>query len=367
MASNLGYYFTYYYADGEYYKGYGYTTSDSGYYAGQRIDQSSPNDTGSTGYYVIDSVVETNQSEYNGEVVVTHYYDKDTNIIADPGGDPGIRNGIDTNLTTDPGGDLGKEEPGHLHTTPYGKVPDNKLGVGHNGLGSEGGLAHIDYHYYGFDIDSFAVFTNSNEADLAPENPGDGVIKGAKDYAFYGSKGDDVFEGGAGSQVVYGASGNDLLFGDSVLGGSSAPIGNDLLIGGIGNDWLYGNRGNDVLNGGWGDDYLNGYGGYASSETDTLIGGPGADTFGLGYNWRSVSDVDIYYLGDGNANITDFQALEGDKIRLGGGIGDYTLVQDQNFGGKSDLLDTAIYRSNDLIAVLQDTTDVIASRDFMFT
>ncbi|NMG22241.1 calcium-binding protein [Brasilonema bromeliae] len=347
MTTNISYTFTYNYGDGEYYKGYGYTTSDSNYYAGQRIDQPSPNETGLTGYYIIDSVNPTSLTDYTGEVVVTHYYDKDTNLIADPGGNSG------------------GEEPGHLHNYPHNPSTDVNLGVGHNGLGSEAGLAHIDGHYFGFDRETFAVFNNSNEADLAPENPGDTVIK-FPNGAFYGSRGDDVIEGGAGDQVIYGGKGNDLIFGDGILGGSSAPSGNDFLIGGDGNDWLYGGRGNDKLNGGWGDDYLNGYGGYSDSETDTLTGGPGADTFGLGYNWRSSSDVDIYYLGSGNAVITDFKASEGDKIRIGGSIGDYTLVQNQNLIGSSGL-DTAIYRYGDLIAILQDTTNVIASRDFTIT
>jgi Ca2+-binding RTX toxin-like protein len=327
MSTNIFYKFTYNYGDGEYYKGYGYTTSDSNYYAGQRIDQSSPNETGLTGHYIIDSVMPTSLTDYTGEVVVTQYYDKDTNLIADPN-----RTG---------------EEPGHLHNNPYDPSTDGNLGIGHHGLGSEAGLAHIDGHHFGFDTTTFAVFNNSNEADLAPEKSGD-----------------DVIEGGAGDQVLYGGKGNDLIFGDGILGGSSAPSGNDFLIGGDDNDWLYGGRGNDKLNGGWGDDYLNGYGGYSDSEMDTLTGGPGADTFGLGYNWRSSSNIDIYYLDSGNAVITDFQALEGDQIRIGGGIGDYTLVQDQNLIGNPNLLDTAIYRYSDLIAIVQDTTDVIASRDF---
>lgn len=331
MTTNISYTFTYNYGDGEYYKGYGYTTSDSNYYAGQRIDEPSPNETGLTGYYILDSVMPTSLTGYTGEVVVTEYYDKDSNLIADPGGSPG------------------GEEPGHLHNYPHNSSTDVKLGVGHNGLGSEAGLAHIDGHHFGFDIETFAVFNKSKEADLAPENPGDGVI-----------------EGGADDQVLYGGQGNDLLFGDGILGGLSAPSGNDFLIGGDDNDSLYGGRGNDKLNGGWGDDYLNGYGGYSDSETDTMTGGAGADTFVIGYNWRSSSNVDIYYLGSGNAVITDFKAWEGDKIRIGGSIDHYTLVKDQNLIGTSDL-DTAIYRYGDLIAILQDTANVIGSRDFTIT
>lgn len=321
MTTNVGYYFTYYYGDGEYYKGYGYTTSDSNYKAGQQIDQPSPNETGSTGYYVIDSVVPTDLTDYNGWVVVTEYYDKDTHLIADPGGNPG------------------GEEPGHLHNYPYDQPTDKNLGVGRQGLGSESGLAHIDGHHFGFDTTTFAVFNKSNEADLAPEN-----------------EGDDVLEGGAGDQVIYGGGGNDSIYSDGVLVG---PLGNDFLIGGDGNDWLFAGNGNDKLNGGWGDDYLSG----EDSETDTMTGGPGADTFSLGYNWSS-GRVDINYLGSGYALITDFNASEGDKLRIGGGIGDYTLVKDQDLIASSSV-ETGIYRNGDMIAILQGTTDVDASRDFM--
>jgi Ca2+-binding RTX toxin-like protein len=327
MASNIGYYFTYYYGDGEYYKGYGYTTSDSNYYTGQRIDAASVNQTGSTGYYVIDSVAETNLTGYNGEVVVTTYYDKDTDLLADQ--------------------NKAGEEPGHLHNNPFNPSNDFNLGVGHDGLGSETGLAHIDGHLFGFDTNSFAIFDSFNEADLAPdtpENEGDNVFEGSNDQ-------DDV---------LYGGKGNDLLFGDGLLGGSTES--KDFLMGGVGQDWLYGGRGDDKLCGGWDDDYLNGYGGDAS-ERDTLTGGPGADTFGLGYNWRSSSSVDLYYLGSGEALITDFNSLEGDKIRIGGKIDDYTVETDQNLIGSSQP-DTIIRLGNDLIAILQDTTNFMAATDF---
>jgi hypothetical protein len=81
----------------------------------------------------------------------------------------------------------------------------------------------------------------------------------------------------------------------------------------------------------------------------------------LGYNG---SYTEIKYLGSGYATITDFKWWEGDKIRIGGSISDYTLNKSQNFGGSS-ALDTAIYRYGDLIAVVQDTTNVYASLDFI--
>jgi Ca2+-binding RTX toxin-like protein len=341
MATDVGYYFTYYYGDGEYYKGYGYTTSDAGYYAGQRINQPSSNQTGSTGYYVIDSAQPADRTGYNGWVVVTDYYDKDTHLIADPGGDPG------------------GPEPGHMHSLQndysHNSNSDYKLGIGRGGLGSEFGLAHIDHHHYTFDIESFARFNNSNEADLAPESE-DGVKESPRPNSFYGGKGNDVIEKGAGDQVIYGGGGNDSIYSDGVLTG---PRGNDFLIGGDGNDWLFAGNGNDKLNGGWGDDFLTGN----DSETDTMTGGPGADVFSLGYNW-SNGRADIQYLGSGHALITDFNASQGDKLRIGGGISDYTLVKDQDLIPSSSL-ETGIYRNGDLVAILQGTTDVDASRDFI--
>jgi len=335
MATNIYYNFTYYYGDGEYYKGYGYTTSDSGYYAGQRIDQPSSNQTGSTGYYVIDSTEPTRRTAYNGQLAVTEYYDKDTNLIA----------------KQHPAG----KEPGHLHNHPYNSSTDVYLGGGRLGLGSETGLAHIDDHLFTFDTKAFAVFDKSNEADLAPESEG-GVAEMIKEHSFYGGKGNDIIEKGAGDQVIYGGGGNDSIYSDGVLVG---PRGNDFLIGGDGNDWLFAGNGNDTLNGGWGNDYLSG----EDSETDTMTGGPGTDTFSLGYNWKSGS-VDINYLGSGYALITDFNASEGDKLRIGGGTGDYRLVKDQDLIANSSV-ETGIYRNGDMIAIVQGTTDVDASRDFI--
>jgi hypothetical protein len=139
---DVAYTFTYYYGDGEYYQGYGYTKLGEEYYAGQRINQSSANETGYTGYYIINSAEPTSRTSYRGEVVVTKYYDKDSGLIADS-----IPNG---------------GEPGHLHD----KDLQWNFGRGNSGLGSESGLAHIDGHRYGFDTTSFAVFSNYNEADL---------------------------------------------------------------------------------------------------------------------------------------------------------------------------------------------------------
>ncbi|MHC5598092.1 MAG: calcium-binding protein [Nostoc sp.] len=183
--------------------------------------------------------------------------------------------------------------------------------------------------------------------------------KGGNDY-IYGGDGVDNLIGGSGNDSLYGGKGGDVLFGDEITIGSGTPAGNDYLSGEDGNDLLYGGRGNDTLLGGADNDFFSGYGG-VSGEIDTYTGGAGADTFSLGYN-GSFTNID--YLGSGYAIITDFNWLQGDKIRVGGSKRDYTLQKSSNFSGTA-ALDTLIYRNSDLIAVVQDTTNVFAFSDFI--
>jgi Ca2+-binding RTX toxin-like protein len=142
---------------------------------------------------------------------------------------------------------------------------------------------------------------------------------------------------------------DDIIIGDAF---------NNYLEGFGGDDNLSGNAGSDALVGGSGNDDLIGYGG-TSYEYDYLIGGTGADLFVLG-----SSLYGDYYLGDGYATIADFYWQEGDYISVGNDISQYSLDQSTDLLGSS-AIDTAIYKGNDLIAVVQDTTDVIASRDFL--
>ena len=84
---------------------------------------------------------------------------------------------------------------------------------------------------------------------------------------------------------------NDTLHGDG---------GSDILFGQGGDDMLFGGAGNDILVGGTGD--------------DTLTGGDGADVF-------------LFYKGDGNDTITDFNKDEGDIIvRVENGSGGFGAV-----------------------------------------
>lgn len=191
----------------------------------------------------------------------------------------------------------------------------------------------------------------------------------------YGYDGDDTLMGGNGQDVLMGGIGNDLLSGqagDDTLYGES---NNDTLLGGLGNDELWGYSGNDSLNG---------YGGN-KLEIDTLNGGSGADTFILGnpdsdfsvgvrafYQgietisiWNPIGGFPIYWTLDGYAIIKDFYQ-EYDKIQVFGSGSDYTLTT-QNVSG-SAALDTIITfaGTNDRLAVVEDTTTISLSSDFIF-
>jgi Ca2+-binding RTX toxin-like protein len=166
------------------------------------------------------------------------------------------------------------------------------------------------------------------------------------DDALYGFKGNDFLDGWAGNDVVVGYEGRDTL-----LGGD----GDDTL-----GDWYHGEPGTDSLNGGAGNDVLYGYGG--GVEYDTLTGGGGADKFVLGQETNSSVNGYAYYLGSGYATITDFNWAEGDKFQVYGNESDYSLKYDTSSADTR----TRIFYKDDLIAIVQDTTNVILSADFNF-
>ncbi|MBE9160343.1 hypothetical protein IQ265_26500 [Nodosilinea sp. LEGE 06152] len=147
--------------------------------------------------------------------------------------------------------------------------------------------------------------------------------------------------------VINGLGGNDILNGLS---------GDDLLRGGDGDDIVLGGSGSDTLIGGSGNDFLNGYG-FTLSEFDVLEGGSGADVFALG-------DANSpYYLDNGYATITDFNYLEGDKIQVTGSASNYGIAFQDLSGGLAT--DTLILFGGDLIGIVQDTTDVVPTSDFI--
>ncbi|WP_240865916.1 S8 family serine peptidase, partial [Cylindrospermopsis raciborskii] len=79
------YYFTYYYGNGDFYQGYGYAVAGT-YTQDQRINQTSLNETGQTGYHIIDYVYDSADNYYSGYVYVNTYYDSADGNGNDSGG-----------------------------------------------------------------------------------------------------------------------------------------------------------------------------------------------------------------------------------------------------------------------------------------
>lgn len=181
-------------------------------------------------------------------------------------------------------------------------------------------------------------------------------------FYYNGSSGNNYFDyRGNRNLVARGYGGKDTLLGDAYGDSLNGGSGNDKLLGYGGNDLLIGDLGSDTLNGGAGNDILRGFSWGYNREIDTLIGGQGADTFMLG------DATGTFYLGGRTgaasyARIADWNPGE-DRIQVRGGSS-YRLVKNQNWLGSS-AKDTGIYVGNDLIGVIQDSTNV-SSRNFVF-
>lgn len=232
------------------------------------------------------------------------------------------------------------------------------------------GTSFYDYYNYYGSL-ALTIYGYGGNDWLGGNTNNDRLYGGDGNDSLYGYGGNDTLNGGTGNDTLGGGTGNDWLYGDTgndYLGGDSGNdvlyggTGNDTLDGGMDNDWLYGDSGTDKLMGGSGNDYLQGSSSTWSNsyEYDTLTGGAGADTFALGTWWGNS------YVGAGYATITDFSWSSGDKIQVKGYSSQYQL-KSENWGGTS-ALDTAIYSrsTNDLIGVVQDTTNVLLSYDFKF-
>lgn len=192
--------------------------------------------------------------------------------------------------------------------------------------------------------------------DLLYGYAGEDSLNGnAGDDTLKGGRGDDILKGGKGDDILYGHQGNDILYGnaeDDLLKGGK---GNDTLKGGKGDDILKGGKGNDLLYGGRGNDRLDGYS--SGIEYDTLVGGNGFDTFVLGGYWG------VSYQGESYAKIKDWD-YKRDFIEVAGSFEEYSLGF-ENLSGNSQS-DTLIYFQDDLIGVVEDSTNVNLNRDFFF-
>ncbi|MGB3532410.1 MAG: hypothetical protein WBA13_02725 [Microcoleaceae cyanobacterium] len=134
--------------------------------------------------------------------------------------------------------------------------------------------------------------------------------------------------------------------------------GDDLVNGGEGNDLVSGDLGDDAI---WGVDLFNFN--FGAGEIDTLTGGPGSDSFWIGYSSTT------YYTAFGNSDyaiITDFSSLENDIIALYEGdtyrLDNLTLPGAGT--GTGVFLTTA--GQNELIAFVQgvDTNNLSLIQDF---
>jgi Ca2+-binding RTX toxin-like protein len=152
-----------------------------------------------------------------------------------------------------------------------------------------------------------------------------------------------------------GSSSNDVILGNGAVNNLRGGNGRDYIEGRAGNDKLYGNAGNDTLIGGNGSDRLVGYS--SGSEYDILTGGSGTDTFVLG------ESSGVFYKGSSYATVTDFN-WEYDYFQVKGVASQYSLQFANWIGGSNK--DTAIYNGSDLIGLVQDTTNINFTRDFIF-
>jgi Ca2+-binding RTX toxin-like protein len=196
------------------------------------------------------------------------------------------------------------------------------------------GLAGNDTLSGAYGVNNATLFGGAGNDKLAGYGNNDILIGGA---------GNDELTGTRDNATIYGGAGNDWL--------SGSKVGDTTLFGGVGDDTLVGSfTGNNYLVGGRGNDILR-----SNRKNDTLTGGLGADIF----------QVPSSAIIDGYATITDFRRAQGDKIKVYDSVSNFSLDKSQNLSGQL-ALDTAIYYSNVLIAVLQDTTIASLSSDFIF-
>jgi Ca2+-binding RTX toxin-like protein len=198
-------------------------------------------------------------------------------------------------------------------------------------------------------LDGNDIVEGSSESDMINGNQGNDTLGG--------NGGNDTIWGGKDNDYIYGDDGNDNLNGNMGDDFVSGGVGDDIVRGGKDNDTLRGWSGNDQLFGDIGSDRLDGYG-TSGIEYDNLTGGTESDTFVLGGFWG------VSYQGTGHAIITDWE-WQSDFIEVPGNASQYFLSF-SNLGVGSIATDTGIYFGTDLIAIIQDSTNVNISRDFRF-
>jgi serralysin len=196
--------------------------------------------------------------------------------------------------------------------------------------------------------DAEMLVAESSSSNLTIDDGGD-------DDVIFSEDSDNSLATGAGNDVIGGSKGNDTLSGQE---------GNDIVAGLGGSDDLRGGKGNDTLTGGgisFTEDRL-----YVTTDTtgiDTLSGGAGNDLFVLGGKTSATSGEVVVHYDEAGKNdyalITDFENTQ-DEIKLGGSIDDYRLGSSPR-----DLPEgTAIYQENELVAIIQGSSDLSLSGDY---
>lgn len=176
---------------------------------------------------------------------------------------------------------------------------------------------------------------------------------GSEQLYAYGGEGNDTIWDNTNNDIIFGNNGNDNLYGWTGNDDLHGYTGNDYISGDEGNDSVYGETGNDTVLGGNGNDYIVGSsdaGGGNGIEYDVLNGGNGYDTFVLGNTYGN------HYQGTGHAIIQDYNSAN-DWIQLKGSASSFRLDKSKNLVGGAGI-DTAIYSGTDLLAIVQDTTNI---------
>lgn len=164
------------------------------------------------------------------------------------------------------------------------------------------------------------TMTGENGSDIISGNDGNDFLQGDDGADFLdGGNNDDTLIGGSNDDFLVGGNDNDFIDGGSENDFIDGGIGADILTGADGEDILRGRTGNDILTGGNGNDVLNG-----DSGNDTLTGGTNQDSFIFASASSFISsDLGVDLISDFSVGI--------DKIRLSQDT--FTALDNNSDGG----------------------------------